>query len=170
MATRRVEIGPTGDTVRRNIARIRQDQRLTLRQLADRLGETDRPMSYTTLSQIENGARRVDVDDLMILSVALNVSPIVLLTDKTHSGAETVTATGLGEIEVRDLWDWLRAERFPITKRLAESPAANPDADLGWIFGRPNWVNGITDQTQIDEIRNLSRQLQQIVRRFDGDD
>ncbi|GAA12583.1 hypothetical protein GOALK_056_00160 [Gordonia alkanivorans NBRC 16433] len=127
-------------------------------------------MSYTTLSQIENGARRVDVDDLMSLAVALNVSPIVLLTDRTKSGSETVTATGLGDVEARDLWDWLRAERFPITKRLAESPVADPDADLGWILGRPNWVNGIADQAQIDEIRNLSHQLQRIVRRFDGDD
>ena len=127
-------------------------------------------MSYTTLSQIENGARRVDVDDLMILSVALNVSPIVLLTDRTASSSETVTATGLGELEVRDLWDWLRAERFPITKRLAASQPDDPGVDLGWILGRPNWVNGIADQAQIDEIRNLSRQLQRIVRRFDGDD
>lgn len=127
-------------------------------------------MSYTTLSQIENGARRVDVDDLMILSVALNVSPIVLLTDRTASSSETVTATGLGDLEVRDLWDWLRAERFPIATRLAASPPADPDVDLGWILGRPNWVNGIADQAQIDEIRNLSRQLQRIVRRFDGDD
>ncbi|MCM3894304.1 helix-turn-helix domain-containing protein [Gordonia sputi] len=112
MATRRVEIGATGETVRRNIARIRNEQRLTLRQLADRLHETDRPLSYTTLSQIENGARRVDVDDLMTLAVALDVSPSALLAGADESDQPT-SATGLPSISNRELWLFLEGYWSP---------------------------------------------------------
>ncbi|OBC08617.1 hypothetical protein A5788_06545 [Gordonia sp. 852002-50816_SCH5313054-c] len=96
--------------MRRNIARIRNDQRLTLRQLAERLNETDRPLSYTTLSQIENGARRVDVDDLMTLAVALDVSPGALLVSESD---QTTSATGLPSVSSRELWLFLEGYWSP---------------------------------------------------------
>ncbi|SKZ32006.1 putative DNA binding protein [Mycobacteroides abscessus subsp. abscessus] len=92
MATRRVEIGATGDTVRRNIARIRNDQRLTLRQLAERLNETDRPLSYTTLA------------------VALDVSPGALLVSESD---QTTSATGLPSVSSRELWLFLEGYWSP---------------------------------------------------------
>jgi transcriptional regulator with XRE-family HTH domain len=112
MATRRVEIGPTGETVRANVARVRNQQRLTLRDVADRLERTDRPMAHNTVSEIERGARRVDVDDLMALAAALNVSPATLLMPDTTEGEwETaVQATGLPEgVTAQQLWTWLTA-------------------------------------------------------------
>lgn len=51
---------------------------MTLRDLSERLAET-RPMGHSTLSEIENGARRVDVDDLVALATALDVTPYQLL-------------------------------------------------------------------------------------------
>jgi transcriptional regulator with XRE-family HTH domain len=36
-------------------------------------------MSKVTLSQIETGGRRVDVDDLVAIAYVLNVNPITLL-------------------------------------------------------------------------------------------
>ena len=45
MATRRVEIGPTGETVRANVARVRKQRALTLRDVADRLTDIGHPMS-----------------------------------------------------------------------------------------------------------------------------
>lgn len=78
LATRRVGIGPVGHTVRSKIAKIRNRKELTLRDLSERLSDI-RPMGHSTLSEIEHGARRVDVDDLVALASALGVSPTELL-------------------------------------------------------------------------------------------
>ena len=52
-----------------------------LRDVSGRLAAAGRPMAHNTVSEIERGARRVDVDDLMALAAALDVSPIALLSD-----------------------------------------------------------------------------------------
>jgi Helix-turn-helix len=67
-------------------------------------------MAHNTVSEIERGARRVDVDDLMALAAALNVSPATLLMpDTTREEWETaVDATGLPEgATAQQLWEWL---------------------------------------------------------------
>jgi transcriptional regulator with XRE-family HTH domain len=78
MATRRVELGPTGQTVRANVAAIRKRRGLTLRDLSEKM-PSDHPLSHTTISEIERGARRVDVDDLWTLAVALQTTPYDLM-------------------------------------------------------------------------------------------
>ena len=74
-----VSQGPTGDTVRRNIARIRKESGVTSERLVQVMGELGYQMPRTAISEIENGGRRVSVDDLMALAVALNVNPNALL-------------------------------------------------------------------------------------------
>lgn len=79
MATRRVELGPTGQTVRATVAAARKRRGLTLRDLAEKMQAGGRPMAHNTISEIERGARRVDVDDLVTLAKALGVSTSHLL-------------------------------------------------------------------------------------------
>jgi transcriptional regulator with XRE-family HTH domain len=79
MPTRRVGIGPTGETVRTRIAKFRKIRGYTLRELAEVMGRNRTPMAHNTISEIELGARRVDVDDLVALAAALEVLPIDLL-------------------------------------------------------------------------------------------
>jgi transcriptional regulator with XRE-family HTH domain len=109
MATRRVEIGLTGETVRTNVARVRKEKGLALRDLSDRMAKVVRPMAHNTISEIERGARRVDVDDLMALAEGLNVSPITLLMPQTATADELVQATGRPPERAELLWDRLRA-------------------------------------------------------------
>jgi hypothetical protein len=60
--------------------------------------------------RIEDGERRVTVDDLMSLAVALDVWPIMLLMPATVKGGSLVTCTGLDEpITAERLWGWLEA-------------------------------------------------------------
>lgn len=102
MATRRVELGPIGHAVRENLARLRADQGLTLRALADLLGPTGRPLSHNAISEIERGARRVDVDDLVALALALQVSPLALLLPQGNS---EVSPDGAAYPRER-IWNW----------------------------------------------------------------
>ncbi len=67
-------------------------------------------MAHNTISEIERGARRIDVDDLVALSAALAVSPITLLAPPPDTSDDTpVELTGTGVHSARQVWEWLRA-------------------------------------------------------------
>jgi transcriptional regulator with XRE-family HTH domain len=59
------------------IPRIERD--LPQRELAARVTALGRPMSNTMLSRIELAKRRCDIDDLVAIAAALQVSPAALL-------------------------------------------------------------------------------------------
>lgn len=118
-----------------NVARLRKARGLTLRTLADRLASTDRPLSHNAISEIERGARRVDVDDLMALAYALEANPNCLLVPpiNTRNGEpEDVAVTGIpGRVPGVYLWQWLDGAR----------PLFNPNEDAREFTGRtrPAW-------------------------------
>jgi transcriptional regulator with XRE-family HTH domain len=125
-------------TVSANVKRLRKDQNLGLRGLANKLGEVGRPLEHSAVDQIEKGTRRVDVDDLMALAAALDVAPVTLLIpDTTAEGWDTaVEATGIPDgITAQHLWLWLTAVHPP--RRVADHreyvmwlARAVPSADL----------------------------------------
>lgn len=112
MGTHAVQRGPTADTVGANVKRLREERNLGLRAFAARLAEIGRPLTHTALDKIERGTRRVDVDDLMALSVALGVSPLRLLMPYTATADEYVQATCRSAEPAHLLWDVLRAAPF----------------------------------------------------------
>ena len=111
MGARAIDLGPTGRIVATNVARFRGLRGMRLAGLSEQMTAVGRPMSVTTLSAIENGDRRADVDDLVAISAALNVSPAAMLmppvTDPYDAAAATVSP--LGSPEADPLWDWLTA-------------------------------------------------------------
>lgn len=141
MATRRVEIGLTGETVRANIKRLRREREMTLRDLADHMSRVVRPMAHNTISEIERGARRVDVDDLMALAEGLNVSPIALLMPKTDTKDELVQATGHPIQRAQDLlWNNLHALRVRGLGATTE-PTLKGTADYRrFVDSNPPWA------------------------------
>jgi transcriptional regulator with XRE-family HTH domain len=108
MATRRVELGLTGDTVRTNLKRIRDGQRLRLEDVAVLMTAAGRPMTKAILSQIETGGRRVDVDDLMTLAFVLKVNPNALLLPPAAPDGQryAVQVPGFGWIDGALVQDW----------------------------------------------------------------
>jgi transcriptional regulator with XRE-family HTH domain len=105
-----LELGLTGQTVARNIARIRAERGLSLRELADRMPE-GRKLNHAQLSAAERGVRQVTVDDLTAISIALSVSPVALLMPTRDSGDRgQVALTGTGEHSATQLLDWLLGE------------------------------------------------------------
>lgn len=109
-------LGPTGEAVRKNIRRIRDDCGMSGPELSDGLKRLGRPIPPLGISRIENGQRRVDVDDLAAIAVTLGVSPSALLMPaRTEDGAEVqasdlVEITGWSKpITARVVWEWLEA-------------------------------------------------------------
>ncbi|WP_457226652.1 XRE family transcriptional regulator [Mycobacteroides abscessus] len=109
-AKKKNPLGATGKTVADNIKRLRGDMAYT--KLADRLAEINRPIPTLGLRKIENYQRRVDADDLAALAVALEVSPVTLLTPYIGNGEDPEARVTVNEVEmpVAYLWGWLRAD------------------------------------------------------------
>jgi transcriptional regulator with XRE-family HTH domain len=77
MPVRRVSLGAVGELVRANIRAIRIEQDLTQTQLAN-MAE----LPILAITEIENGARRVNVDDLVSIARALRVPVTRILGSK----------------------------------------------------------------------------------------
>ncbi|MFC8274930.1 helix-turn-helix domain-containing protein [Streptomyces sp. NPDC057271] len=117
--TKKTALGPTGETVRANVTRLRESQKLTYVELAGRLNDIDRPIPVLGLRRIERGERRVDADDLVALAVVFGVNPSALLLPFTVEGDTEIT--GVGTVPVRLAWDWADGE----------SPLRTPEGDDG---------------------------------------
>jgi len=112
MATRsNIEAGPAGAAVRTNVAALRRYRNLDQPTLAERTAKLGRPLSVSTISRIEQGDRRVDVDDLMVLAAALNVDPATLLLPSTLAGEIEITPAV--QVPARQAWEWVRGLRPP---------------------------------------------------------
>ena len=107
MATQKIELGPTGETVRHNIRRLRQMRQFTLDDVASLMSYHGRPMSKATLSQLELGQRRVDVDDLLVLCRVLKVNPnTLLLPPATPDGIDSPNISGFGHRRGTEIREW----------------------------------------------------------------
>ncbi|MBF6286919.1 helix-turn-helix domain-containing protein [Nocardia cyriacigeorgica] len=134
MATKRNPLGPTGETVRANVARLRDELRLTYPELSRRLEDLGRPIPVLGLSRIEKGERRVDADDLVALALALGVSPITLLMPATEGEDDPVEATGT-KMGAFSFWEYLGANDIPGT---------DEEKYLFVSRSRPKWATDIS--------------------------
>jgi tetratricopeptide (TPR) repeat protein len=63
-------------------------------------------MSISTLSKVANGDRRVDVDDLVALALALDVSPNAIILPGDASPGTQVHLTPARAVDARQSWQW----------------------------------------------------------------
>ncbi|MDN6537500.1 MAG: helix-turn-helix transcriptional regulator [Corynebacterium variabile] len=149
MAGKKTQEGPTGEAVRANVKRLRESQNLTFAELSRRLDALGNPIPPLGLRRIEQGDRKVDVDDLMALAVALRVAPSILLLPDTDSGDDQVEATGIRGITVQKLWEWI----------LTGDAIPNEDGvtDLNFIINSvPRWsLDGKAIEAKARELRLL---------------
>lgn len=99
------ELGPTGEHVAENLQRLRQARGYTMQQLRQRMQDLGRPLPATGVIKTEQKDRRVDVDDLVALALALNVSPLALLLPPLWSD-EQVAITAEVSLRARTAWLW----------------------------------------------------------------
>jgi transcriptional regulator with XRE-family HTH domain len=90
---------------------------MDLRTFAERVKETGRSMSPSALSKIENGDRRVDVDDLTVFAYILQTTPATLLTPP--EGAPAPTGVPAGHFNAEELRVWVRGKANFTTEDLA---------------------------------------------------
>lgn len=90
---------------------------MDLRTLADRVRDTGRAMSASALSKIENGDRRVDVDDLTVFAYMLQTTPAALLTPPT--GAKPSTGVPESQFNAEEIRGWVRGQAKLTTEDLA---------------------------------------------------
>lgn len=103
------ELGPTGGRLAENVKAIRERLPLTTEQLAERVTGLGRPMRANTITKIEKGQRRVDIDDAVALAVALDVNLSTLVLPYSTKG--TVRLTDTTEVSAREAWDWTDGRR-----------------------------------------------------------
>ncbi len=85
-----------------------------MRDLAAELESNQWALSASAISQIENGARRVDVDDLFALAIALDVTPALLLMPEAHSADERVDGPApFGTTSASHVWAYLLLDPPP---------------------------------------------------------
>lgn len=75
------------------------------KELSEKLTAVGRPIHPLSLKRIEVGERRVDVDDLVALALALEVSPLALLLPHINSG-EDYAVSPTQNLDFNLLWDW----------------------------------------------------------------
>ncbi|HEY0246625.1 MAG TPA: helix-turn-helix transcriptional regulator [Gryllotalpicola sp.] len=110
MEIERVRGNPPGVTnahVATNIRAARQAIGMDLRTMSDALDAAGRKLSPSGISKLENGDRRVDVDDLTVIAYLLRTSPAALLTPPEGQ----TTFTGVPESFLpEEIEKWARGE------------------------------------------------------------
>lgn len=174
--------GPVSNVVAQNLLRVRKARRFTTQQLAVRLVELGQPIPASGITRIEKGDRRVDVDDLMALAVALNVAPTTLLLPPT-AGSQSVRLASNYAVSGRTAWQWAEGERTasdwlpgadaPIAEPGAD-PATSTDAwEAGQEFARqqadykelaqPDERRRASDHRTVQLAKNLAQVVQDLV-------
>jgi transcriptional regulator with XRE-family HTH domain len=102
VAGKQTELGPIGVNVTHTVRRFREERRLGYAELSRKLAKMGREIPPLGLRRIESGERRVDVDDLVALALALEVSPLALLLP-----IETSSVTSQGDqYPAHEIWEW----------------------------------------------------------------
>lgn len=142
-----VKLGPVGRRVAERLKAIRSGDEnspgLSLRALEKTLKEIGHPISNDGLSKIETGKRKVDVDDLVALAVALDVSPLTLLLPVDIGKDGAVPLTEKRSVDAETAWEWMRVNK-PL-----ETPPGD-DGEAQWkqqLRNLPAWLQRITAST-----------------------
>lgn len=121
--------GPTAVQVATNVRRLRQGQGMSI---DDLIRATGGALSRDAVKKVEAASnpdavavRRVDVDDLMILALALGVNPSALLLPNRRNFQHPAQITGRGEVDSATAWNWADGKQ-----PLAPNPGEREQAEF----------------------------------------
>lgn len=166
MAGHAKEPGPSSVRVAANLRRIRQDRGLSYAELARRLAALGHPILDTGVIKIEKGERRIDVDDLVALAVALGTTPNRLLLPGTDIPGGTVDHALVPEIRDtrRRLWAWASGE-VPLGHNAASVQTEYDIRNEEVVFTRENrphhWGEFVKDKDARALVPGVQRTMSQ---------
>jgi len=163
MGSSAVEKGHVAQSVATNVNSVRDRRGLSQQQLAARLGELGRPMQASAVAKIESGARRVDVDDLAALAVALNVAVARLLVPDGGED-ELVFVVPAFSVPADSAWAWATGERRLATEDDDLLDPVVQERDLDFIAERPRWKRLRDEQLLAKAARHVSWVVGKILR------
>jgi transcriptional regulator with XRE-family HTH domain len=147
-----METGPSGAAGKRAARRIKQlrmERSLTQTDLAERLVAFDRSYTVSTLSRIEQGKRRLDIDDLVAIAAALDVSlDTLLLEDRDPAQAEAAQTSGDASVADAGSHAWPPLLTPAINRPQAfTAPSARRSGEYGpWSSGQIRVVGSWSDR------------------------
>lgn len=92
-----------------NIRRMRGLRDLTVREMSAELKTLGLSLSPSGVSEIENAARKVAVDELLVIAIALNTSPVDLLMPSDRVWLQV--ADNVDPLHTSELLYWLEGAR-----------------------------------------------------------
>lgn len=155
---------PVALRVAQNVRDLRKERGLHLADLSERLDKLGHPLALNVLSKLENGDRRVDVDDLVALAIALDVTPnrLLLTADGDREGV-ALTPSGVGGA-ARTVWRWASGEWH-----LAVEPDGTPtdyDTGRGARFRKENRPHDPPGTMPFDQVKDHTDVLDPVVDAF----
>jgi transcriptional regulator with XRE-family HTH domain len=151
MAGKKSDLGPIGENVTQTLRKFREMRRFGYADLSRKLAQYGREIPPLGLRRIESGERRVDVDDLAALAVALNVSPLALLLPMEDSRVLPADEDAHASDEI---WRWGRG--FSPLGTLPGEGISDSDAPI-FAFVQASNPNPSTDLgVDIEELKSLS--------------
>ena len=162
MAAEPKPAGVVGERVAANLRRLRRGT--STYELSRLLAEIGWEIRANGLTRIENGSRRVDVDDLVALSVALDCSPNRLLMppmtrDDPPGTARASLLVGDIAVTVRDMWVWATGER-PLARlqRMPDGallPGRRPSGQEVAAFAVENQPHHFADVEDVEDAEGI---------------
>ena len=132
------DLGPTGEHVAQTVGKFREARNLGYAALSRRLAALGRKIPPLALRRIEAGERRVDVDDLVALAVALDVTPLALLLPAaTDEEARLVPAHD--PMPWQHIWLWATGQQVASGDPVMFMRDCNP---LQWAHATATTLSG----------------------------
>ena len=156
-------LGPTGRFVASNLAKIRTAQGVSTTDLSRRLKAAGRPITATGITKIEKEGRRVDVDDLVALAIALGVNTNALLFPDIADESPAEVTGSERPTTAYEVWQWADG-REPLRKE--------DDPDLFHVRVRPRGRRRLAHRGERtpEELARVRAQQRQIVESGQYDD
>lgn len=161
------DVGPIGQNLIRAVEELREERGLSYRKLSAALDdEAGRPVFPLGLSRLAKGERRVDVDELVALSVVLGVNPSALLLPRDAGGDDLVELAPKVSQRAWIAWAWADGETpLPDEDPGPLQPATLPESAVAWFRenARPEFALSGRDPL-VSEVEVLLSRVKQLAR------
>ena len=163
--------GPRGEHVASVVRALRESRGMSKTELGRRLAELGRPMSLDVITKLERGRRTIDVDDLVALAVALEVTPNRLLLPGTARVDAQVPITDEVTLRERAAWDWAQGRRPAIYDAELDGMGAATDRLRQWFDGNalPRELKLGQESAPVVAVRELAERLALYLAKPDDD-